>query len=245
MRSMFLTALVLGLLAGVSSAQDKKAEKKATVAKPSPFKTDKEKVSYGIGHNVGMSIAGQLKSDGLNIETKLLLLGFADALNGSDPKISPDDFRAAFESFQKAANAAKGAVAKKWLVENAKKPGVKTTKSGLQYKIVKAGTGASPKATDTVVTHYTGTLIDGTKFDSSRDRGEPATFGVGQVIKGWTEALQLMKVGGRWQLFIPSELAYGDRPPGRSPIKAGDTLVFDIELIGIEKAEAPKIKLNN
>ena len=119
-----------------------------------------------------------------------------------------------------------------FLAANAKKPGVKTTKSGLQYKVIKEGTGAVPKATDTVKTHYTGTLVDGTKFDSSVDRGEPAVFGVTQVIPGWTEALQLMKVGSKWQLAIPWDIAYGADGGGRMP--PNSVLVFDIELLGIE-----------
>ena len=110
----------------------------------------------------------------------------------------------------------------------------KTTKSGLQYKVIKEGTGAVPKATDTVKTHYTGTLVNGDKFDSSVDRGEPAVFGVTQVIPGWTEALQMMKVGSKWQLAIPAALAYGEQGPG-GKIGPNCTLLFDVELLGIEK----------
>ena len=122
----------------------------------------------------------------------------------------------------------------KFLAENAKKEGVKTTASGLQYKVIKSGTGESPKPTDTVKVHYHGTLIDGTVFDSSVQRGEPISFPVQGVIPGWIEALQLMKVGDKWQLFIPSKLAYGERNP--SPlIGANSTLIFEVELLGIEK----------
>ena len=125
-----------------------------------------------------------------------------------------------------------------FLAANAKKEGVKTTASGLQYKVIKSGSGPSPKPTDTVKVHYNGTLIDGTVFDSSIRRGSPATFPVNGVIPGWTEALQLMKVGDKWQLFIPAKLAYGEQGPG--PIGPNATLIFDVELLGIEKPEAAK-----
>jgi FKBP-type peptidyl-prolyl cis-trans isomerase len=131
------------------------------------------------------------------------------------------------------ANKKKG---KEFLERNKTKEGVVTIESGLQYKILKKGTGASPKATDTVRCHYRGTTIDGKEFDSSYKRGEPATFPLNRVIKGWTEGLQLMKEGGKWQFFIPSELAYGSRGAGRD-IGPNEVLIFEIELLGIEKAE--------
>ena len=120
-----------------------------------------------------------------------------------------------------------------FLAENSKKAGVQVTNSGLQYKVIKAGTGATPGPTDTVKCNYRGTLIDGTEFDASANHGGPASFPVNRVIPGWTEALQLMKVGAKWQLFIPAELAYGNNPPG-PPIEAGSVLVFEIELLGIQ-----------
>ena len=129
-----------------------------------------------------------------------------------------------------AENKEKGA---KFLAENAKQEGVKELKGGIQYKELKAGTGPSPKATDTVRVHYTGTLIDGTKFDSSVDRGEPATFGVNQVIPGWQMAIPEMKVGSKWMIYIPSDLAYGERGSGRA-IGPNEVLVFEVELLGIE-----------
>ena len=124
---------------------------------------------------------------------------------------------------------------KAFLAANAKKDGVITTATGLQYKVLKSGTGASPQKTDTVKVHYHGTLIDGTVFDSSVQRGEPITFPVSDVIPGWTEALQLMKVGDKWQLFIPSSLAYGELSPPGSKIGPNSTLLFEVELLGIEK----------
>ena len=122
-----------------------------------------------------------------------------------------------------------------FLAENTKKDGVKTLPSGLQYKVVREGAGASPKATDKVTTHYRGTLLDGTEFDSSYRRNEPASFGVSQVIKGWQEALQLMKTGAKWQLFIPANLAYGEQGAPGGTIGPNATLIFDIELISIDK----------
>ena len=127
----------------------------------------------------------------------------------------------------------------KFLEGNKTKQGIVTLKSGLQYKILKKGTGASPKATDTVKCHYKGTTIDGKEFDSSYKRGEPATFALNRVIKGWTEGLQLMKEGGKWQFFIPSELAYGERGSGPD-IGPNEVLIFEVELLGIEKPETKK-----
>lgn len=132
---------------------------------------------------------------------------------------------------------AQKAAGKKFLDENGKKPGVTTTASGLQYESIVEGQGKQPKATDKVTVHYTGTLIDGTKFDSSVDRGEPTTFGLNQVIPGWTEGLQLMKEGGKAKLYIPSDIAYGDNPRAGGPIKPGSTLIFEIELIKVEEAK--------
>ena len=129
------------------------------------------------------------------------------------------------------------AAGEKFLAENKKKDGVKTTASGLQYKVLKEGSGAAPKETDTVVTNYRGTLIDGTEFDSSYKRGQPAVFPVNRVIKGWTEALQLMKPGSKYQLFIPASLAYGERGAGQE-IGPNSTLIFEVELISIKSAEA-------
>ena len=124
--------------------------------------------------------------------------------------------------------------AEQFLVENAKKEGVKTTASGLQYKVIKSGTGATPKPTDTVKVHYHGTLTDGTVFDSSVERGQSISFPVNRVIKGWVEALQLMKVGDKWKLFIPAKLAYGEQSPGAG-IPPNSVLIFEVELLGIEK----------
>jgi FKBP-type peptidyl-prolyl cis-trans isomerase FklB len=200
------------------------------------LKTNADSASYALG----VRIAQNMKAQGFD---KMNMAIFQRAINDvlqNKPLIIVD---AALDQcigeYQQKISSAKASVAKaegkKFLVENAKRPGVITTKSGLQYEIVKAGTDtAKPKLTDKVKCHYHGTLINGTIFDSSVDRGEPIVFDVNGVIAGWTEALQLMTVGSKWKLYVPSELAYGDRQAGPS-IAPGSTLVFDVELIAIEK----------
>lgn len=234
MKTKFLMMALVVALASVAWAQQQKAPAPAAGAPADPAK-----IGYAIGFQVGSS----LKDQGEPIDLKAVLAGMQDAMGNAKPTMTEDEMRNVMIALQKRAQTrmmerarAEGEKNKKdgeaFLAANAKKPGVKTTKSGLQYKVIKEGTGKTPKATDTVKTHYTGTLIDGTKFDSSVDRGEPAEFGVTQVIPGWTEALQLMKVGSKWQLVIPSDLAYGpDGGQGRMPPNA--VLVFDIELLDV------------
>ncbi len=204
------------------------------------LKTDKEKASYSIGFDLGKN----LKNAGVEVDFTAITAGIKDGSGGATGKLTQQEMMAAMQLLRKEISdrqAVKAAAAKeagiKFLAENGKKAGVKTTASGLQYKVIKDGTGKMPKDGDTVVTHYAGTLIDGTEFDSSYKRNEPATFPVNGVIKGWTEALKLMKEGAKWQLFIPSDLAYG--PQGNSGIPPDSTLVFDIELIKIEGATPP------
>lgn len=231
MKSAWHTAVVLGLLTGIAGAAD---------TQPA-LKDQKDKISYSIGMNIGNS----LKQQPFEVNPDLVAAGLKDMLKGVKPLLTEAEVEAVLGAFQREMMAKQQAEASKkgdenqkvgetFLTANKKKEGVKTTASGLQYKIVKAGTGPLPKATDTVKTHYRGTLIDGTEFDSSYKRNQPATFPVNGVIKGWTEALQLMPVGSKWQLFIPSELAYGPRGAGRD-IGPNATLIFDIELLGIEK----------
>ena len=210
-------------------------------SQPLVLKTDKEKLSYAIGMNIGQS----MKKDSLDIDPAILSRAIKDALTGSKPAMTEEEARTIVTAFrtemvkkqqaeaQKAGDANKQA-GEKFLAENKTKDGVVTLPSGLQYKVIKQGDGPKPTASDTVVTNYRGTLIDGKEFDSSYKRGQPATFPVGQVIKGWTEALQLMPVGSKWQLYIPSNLAYGDRGAG-GDIGPNSTLVFDIELLSIEQ----------
>jgi len=211
------------------------------------LKSLKEKVSYCIGLNIGKS----MKQDSVDLDPDVLVRGIRDALSGAKPLLTDAEIQEAMVAFQKETQAkaaadrkVSGEKAKKegeaFLADNKKKEGVVTRPSGLQYKVIKKGTGnRNPKATDTVVTHYVGTLLDGTEFDSSIKRGEPAQFEVGGVIPGWTEALQLMKVGDKWQLFIPSNLAYGERGAGRA-IGPNETLIFEVELLGISDAKDEK-----
>ncbi len=200
--------------------------------KSPPLKDQKDKVSYSLGLNIGFNLSRQ----NVPISPDALVAGIKDAIAGK-PQLNPDQIKeimAAFEKDmeqkQKAAADKNASEGTKFLEENKKKEGVKTTASGLQYKVVKEGTGAQPKESDTVTVNYRGTLLNGTEFDSSYKRGEPATFPVNGVIKGWTEALQLMKVGSKYQLFIPPNLAYGERAVGPD-ISPNSTLIFDVELM--------------
>ena len=203
----------------------------------SDLKDQKDKASYAIGLNIGMNFNRQK----IVINPDALVSGIKDGMAGK-PKMTEAEVRdtmGAFEkdmeSQQKAAGAKNLADGEKFLAENKKKDGVKTTASGLQYKMLKDGTGAQPKEADTVTVNYRGTLIDGTEFDSSYKRGEPASFPLNAVIKGWTEGLQLMKVGSKYQFFIPSKLAYGERGAG-ADIGPNSTLIFDVELMNTKPA---------
>lgn len=204
------------------------------------LKTEKEKLSYSIG----MEIGSNLRRQAIHVEVDLLLKGLRDGFSGDKTLLSPEEVRKVLTTFQKEMVAKQkeearvlGEKNKKegeaFLAENKKKPGVVTLPSGLQYKVIKAGTGKKPKGTDTVKTHYRGTLLDGTEFDSSYRRGEPATFPVKGVIPGWTEALQLMEEGAKWQLFIPPHLAYGERGAG-PVIGPNATLIFEVELLSVQ-----------
>ncbi|MHB8880034.1 MAG: FKBP-type peptidyl-prolyl cis-trans isomerase N-terminal domain-containing protein [Thermodesulfovibrionales bacterium] len=211
------------------------------------LKTRKDKVSYIIG----MDIGNNFKKQGIEIDPDLLLKGMKDVLAGSKPLIAEKeavDTMTAFkqEYMAKQAEAAKAQSEKNkkegeaFLAENKKKEGVKTLPSGLQYKVITEGAGKTPKATDTVTVNYRGTLVDGTEFDSSYKRGQPASFPVKGVIPGWVEALQLMKEGAKWQLYIPANLAYGDKNAGL--IGPNATLIFDVELISVKEAAAAPAK---
>ena len=208
----------------------------------SAFKTQKEKVGYSIGMDIGNHVKGIADE----IELEALVKGLRDALSAAKPLMTQAEIQETMMAFQTAQQEKAGKPMDKalgdknmkdgeaFLAENKKKEGVITLPSGLQYKVIKDGTGDIPKATDTVVTNYQGTLIDGTEFDSSYKRGEPATFPVNRVIPGWVEALQLMKTGSKWQLFIPSKLAYGPQAMGPK-IGPNSALIFDIELLSIQK----------
>jgi FKBP-type peptidyl-prolyl cis-trans isomerase FkpA len=203
--------------------------------------TEKDKVSYMVGMQIGGSLA-QIKDE---IDLKVVFSAIEGALAGKDPLLTPEQAMEVQRTFaerlqgKRAAEMQEMAVKNKaegeaFLAKNKSAAGVQTTASGLQYQVATNGTGPRPTATDTVRVHYVGTLLDGTKFDSSVDRGEPAQFALNAVIPGWTEALQLMPVGSKYKLWIPSELAYGDRgTPG--PIGPNTTLVFEVELLEIVK----------
>ena len=195
----------------------------------------KEKVSYA----VGMSIAKSLKSQQLDkLDLNLLKNGIQDVFESNEFKINPNEANELIKSYIDEANSAAYGENKQkgidYLNENQKRSEVQTTESGLQYEVLTAAEGDSPSNTDNVTVHYHGTLIDGTVFDSSVERGDPASFGVHQVIPGWTEALQLMNVGSKYRLHIPQELAYGANPHPGGPIEPFSTLIFDVELLSIQ-----------
>jgi len=234
MKKFFLLA-VLGVLCFESMAQKTK-----TPAKPSPKPTKQVlKNAYdSFSYAVGMSIALQYKEFGVkNLNTTAVITGVNDVLKNTNVALTPDQANFILNNYINKLMAEKAIVNKKagetFLATNKTKPGIKTLPSGMQYMVIKEGTGAMPAITDTVTVHYTGTLIDGTIFDSSVDRGEPAQFTVGGVIKGWTDALQLMKAGSRWKLFIPAEMAYGNYSPPGSNIPPGSLLIFDVELLSV------------
>ncbi len=192
-----------------------------------------EKFSYSLG----MSIAGNLIKSGVKtINPELFLDGIKDTFSGEMPKILPDEANRILEEFIAKANAGQGnenlEKGAKFLAENSKKEDIVELPSGLQYKVLKEGEGEIPTATDQVKCHYHGTFIDGTVFDSSVERGQPAVFPVNQVIQGWVEALQLMSAGSKWRLFVPPELAYGEQGAGGA-IAPNSTLIFDVELLEI------------
>lgn len=200
------------------------------------FDSLEQKVSYGIGRNMGADLA---RNAGFEPDIDALVAGIKDAIKGADSQVSEADLQAAFQEIRQKAQAAASAKAETnkaasaaFLATNGKRPAVTTTASGLQYEILKAGTGPKPKPTNTVKVHYHGTLIDGTVFDSSVQRGEPIEFPVTGVIRGWIEALQLMPQGSKWKLYIPSDLAYGDR--GQGGIPPGSALIFEVELLEVK-----------
>ncbi len=201
------------------------------------LKNQKDKVSYIIG----MDIGNNLKKQSIDIDPNILAKGIKDAFTSGKPLLTEKEIQETMTAFQKEMTAKKEEAAKQnkkdgesFLAENKKKEGVKTLPSGLQYKVIKAGAGKKPKSTDTVTVHYRGTLINGTEFDSSYKRGQTVSFQVSGVIPGWTEALQLMEEGAKWQLFIPSNLAYGERGAG-GVIGPNATLIFEVELVSIQE----------
>lgn len=252
-----------GAPAPAAGAQKAPAAKTGSAVKPRTqhvltLKTQKDRVSYALGMNVGRGLGANLRQQSVEVDQAILLRGLKDALAGGKVLLTDDEAKAALMQLQaevrnrqqermkveqekmKLAGEANKKEGDEFLTANKTKEGVVTLPSGLQYKILTEGTGPKPAATDTVVCNYRGTLISGTEFDSSYKRGQPLTIQVNGVIKGWTEALQLMPVGSKWQLFIPSELGYGERGSGQI-IGPSATLIFEVELLSIqtkEKSEA-------
>ena len=248
MKKIYLSALTITLLSlGLTGCNDETKESTSTHTATdtnsvqSPLTTMKQKSGYAIGLKIGAQLAAAKDS----LDADALTLGVLDAIAGKKPRLSEKEIQEAGFDFQKKVMAKQKEEATKtleknlnegktFLEENKKKEGVITLESGLQYKIIKKGTGTTPTKDNSVTTHYTGKLLNEQVFDSSVQRGEPATFPVSGVIAGWTEALQLMKVGGKWELYIPAELAYGERGAGKM-IEPGTTLIFEIELLDIQK----------
>jgi FKBP-type peptidyl-prolyl cis-trans isomerase FklB len=233
MKKRLMTICALGLLAGLVRADDKAA-----------FKDSKEKSSYSIGANWG----NNLKRQEVEVDLELMIKGLRDGLAGqsvlTDQEVSEalkalnQEIRAKMEEKRKRLGETNKLEGEKFLAENKTKPGVTTLPSGLQYKVLVEGSGESPKSNDVVTANYRGTLIDGTEFDSSAKNGQPLVRPANMLIKGWTEALQLMKPGAKWQLFIPPDLAYGDRGAG-AQIGPNATLIFEMELISFKPPAPP------
>jgi len=240
-----LTATAVAAAMSVASASFAQAPAAAPAAPAAnkaidaKFKSEKEKFGYLVGTKVGENLS-QIKDE---VDQAALIAALQESLKGVKPKLTPEELNQVNQEFmqkhQAAAMAKRAEEAKKnqadgdaFLAKNKAKAGVKTTESGLQYEVIKEGTGPKPKATDTVKVEYVGTKIDGTKFDASADHGGPATFPLNGVIPGWTEGVQLMPVGSKYKLFVPSKLAYGENGPG--PIGPNATLIFDVTLVGIE-----------
>ena len=233
MKRRSITLLITGLLAAQVSAND-----------PQTLNSEQDKFSYTVGQNIGYS----LKRQGTQLDVDALAKGLTDAYSGNKPLLSFEEMTQILRTYQQKQAEQQAEEQKQlkqqadknledgeaFLAKNAKKEGVVTLQSGLQYKVITPGTGKSPSATDKVTTHYRGTLIDGTEFDSSYKRGSPLQFGVNQVIAGWQEALQLMKEGAKWQLVIPAKLAYKEAGAPGGKIGPNATLIFDIELISVD-----------
>jgi FKBP-type peptidyl-prolyl cis-trans isomerase len=227
-------------------------KKPGTEAAAPALTTKKQKFSYALGQSIGTQVGGNLKKQSVEVDPILVSQGLKDALSGAKPRLTQEEAQAVLTEMQnevrkeqqekmQEASAKNKTEGDAFLAANKSKEGVVTLPDGLQYKILTAGTGPKPTASDSVVCNYRGTLLNGTEFDSSYKRGQPATFGVGQVIKGWTEALQLMPVGSKWQLFIPSSLAYAERGAG-ADIGPNATLIFEVEVLSIVDKNADKNK---
>jgi FKBP-type peptidyl-prolyl cis-trans isomerase FklB len=232
MRYLFTTIVSVGLLLGICQAAEK-----------IELKDQKERESYSFGYQFGQA----LKAQGIDLDLDTYLSGVRDALSAKEPSMSADEIRAAINGVQQRVMAEREkalkeqseknlSAGKSFLAENGKKEGVKMLPSGLEYRIIAEGDGPIPKPDEIVTVHYRGSLLDGTEFDSSYKQGEPVTFPLQGIIAGWSEVLQLMKTGSKWQIFLPPELAYGERSPGPA-IPPNSTLIFEIELIAVNPAK--------
>jgi len=228
MMVIFRAILVVAFVSGICLAGERPG-----------LKDEKEKISYSVGYQIG----GDFKRQGVELAPDLLVKGIQDAVGGAEPRITPQEMRKTLVELKKKVEADERkrrmekagkyrAEGEAFLSANGKKEGVVTLPSGLQYKVLAAGKGTSPGPADNVTVHYRGTLVDGTEFDSSYQRNEPATFGVDRVIPGWKEALPMMKEGAKWQLFVPSKLGYGEQGSG-SRIPPNSALLFEVELISV------------
>lgn len=249
-------AMALGfsaaLLQGIGIAQNTPASTNA----PAPPKLSPAELKHNMSYSIGMNIGNSIKRGGVELDMDVLSGAIKDVLAGGTSKMTDQQAQEAMRSYQVEARSKHEETQKKaaeknkkegetFLAENKKKDGIKThavtlpdgTTAEMQYKVITEGTGATPKSNDTVTVNYRGTLINGKEFDSSAKRGQPAKFQVNRVVRGWTEALQMMKAGSKWQLFIPSPLAYGDA--GNSSIEPGSTLLFDVELVGADAPAPP------
>jgi FKBP-type peptidyl-prolyl cis-trans isomerase FklB len=246
-------SLMLGLVACQKSeptpvmSEESSATPEPTASTPAPaanevsLETLDQKVSYGIGRNIGNDIT---RDENIDVDGEALIAGLRDSINGAESRMTEEEIRTAFGEIRNRAQAAQAAViaqeqqrALDFLTANGARPEVTTTESGLQYEILTAGTGPVPTTADRVKVHYHGTLVDGTVFDSSVQRGEPIEFPVTGVIRGWVEALQLMPAGSKWKLAIPPDLGYGDNGSGAIP--GGAALIFEVELLEVISPETP------
>ncbi len=235
-RNFAFFSLILSLLLGCNPGEGGSTPSQEPTPETQALTSDVQKASYGMGYNLSRNLKQQT---GGVLDPEAFVLGVEEALAGTAMRLTDEEISGAMQSLQKQRDVAANeqgeknmAAGKAFLEKNGKREGVTTLESGLQYEILVEGSGPTPSATDSVTTHYEGTLIDGTVFDSSVARGEPAVFPVNRVIPGWVEALQLMPQGSKWRLYIPSNLAYGERGAGPS-IGPNSTLIFDVELLKI------------
>jgi FKBP-type peptidyl-prolyl cis-trans isomerase FklB len=248
--------MILGLAAAWVNLRAVAESNPAATNAPAAAKLSPAELQHNMSYSIGMNIGTSMKRGGVDLDVDVLTSAIKDVLAGREPKLTEQQAQEAMREYQKEARAKHEETQKKaaeknkkegeaFLAENKKKEGIKIqpikladgTTAELQYKILTEGSGSSPKSNDTVTVHYRGTLINGKEFDSSAKRGQPAKFQVNRVIRGWTEALEMMKPGAKWQLFIPSSLAYGDG--GNPSIEPGSTLLFDVELLSADAPAPP------